>query len=71
MSETWKPVVGYEGRYEVSDRGRARSVDRVIVQDYLVGLGGGDVTPKVINEIIDDLAGRDKAGEPVWKVVAA
>ncbi len=35
MSETWKPVVGYEGRYEVSDRGRARSVDRVIVQDYL------------------------------------
>ncbi len=43
----------------------------VIVQGYLVGLGGGDVTPKVINEIIDDLAGRDKAGEPVWKVVAA
>lgn len=43
----------------------------VIVQDYLVGLGGGDVTPQIIDEIIDDLAGRDKAAEPVWKEVAA
>lgn len=43
----------------------------VIVQDYLVGLGGGDVTPKVIDEIIDDLNARKKAGEPVWKEVAA
>jgi pyruvate/2-oxoacid:ferredoxin oxidoreductase alpha subunit len=43
----------------------------VIVQDYLVGLGGGDVTPKIIDEIIDDLAGRDRAEEPIWKEVAA
>ncbi|UCC28971.1 MAG: hypothetical protein JSU86_12295 [Phycisphaerales bacterium] len=43
----------------------------VIVQDYLVGLGGGDVTPEVIDEIIDDLNAREKAGEPVWKEVAA
>jgi len=26
--EQWKPVPGYEGLYEVSDRGRVRSVDR-------------------------------------------
>lgn len=26
MSETWKPVPGYEGRYEVSDLGRVRSL---------------------------------------------
>jgi len=26
--ETWKPVVGFEGRYEVSDQGRVRSLDR-------------------------------------------
>lgn len=43
----------------------------VIVQDYLVGLGGGDVTPKMINEIVDDLAARKKAVEPIWKEVAA
>lgn len=27
--ETWRPVVGFEGRYEVSDLGRVRGVDRV------------------------------------------
>ena len=29
--ERWLPVVGYEGLYEVSDRGRVRSLDREIV----------------------------------------
>lgn len=29
-AEIWKPVVGYEGYYEVSSHGRVRSVDRVI-----------------------------------------
>ena len=28
MQETWKPVPGYEGLYEVSDQGRVRSLDR-------------------------------------------
>lgn len=28
-NESWRPVVGYEGIYEVSDQGRVRSVDRV------------------------------------------
>ena len=30
--ETWKPVVGFEGLYEVSDLGRVRSLDRIIRQ---------------------------------------
>lgn len=30
MEETWLPVVGYEGYYEVSDLGRVRSIDRII-----------------------------------------
>jgi hypothetical protein len=29
--EIWKPVPGYEGRYEVSDLGRVRSLDREII----------------------------------------
>ena len=28
--ERWKPVVGYEGMYEVSDRGQVRGLDRVV-----------------------------------------
>lgn len=30
-AETWAPVVGYEGLYEVSDLGRVRSVDRSVL----------------------------------------
>lgn len=30
MSEQWRPVVGYEGIYEVSDHGRVRSLDRLV-----------------------------------------
>ena len=29
MNEVWKPVVGYEGLYEVSDRGGVRAPDKV------------------------------------------
>jgi pyruvate/2-oxoacid:ferredoxin oxidoreductase alpha subunit len=43
----------------------------VVVQDYLVGLGGGDVTPNVISGIVDDLALRSVSSEPVWKEVTA
>ena len=39
----------------------------VLLQDYLVGLGGGDVTPENINVIIDDLNQRTTASEPEWK----
>lgn len=28
--EEWRPVVGYEGYYEVSDHGNVRSLDRVV-----------------------------------------
>jgi NUMOD4 motif len=30
--ERWRPVPGYVGFYEISDRGRVRSLDRVIVR---------------------------------------
>ena len=30
LFEQWRPVVGYEGLYEVSDMGRVRSLDRVV-----------------------------------------
>lgn len=30
MEEVWRPVVGYEGQYEVSNLGRVRSLDRIV-----------------------------------------
>jgi pyruvate/2-oxoacid:ferredoxin oxidoreductase alpha subunit len=40
--------------------------DNLLVQDYLVGIGGGDVTPEIVAMALDDLAGRETAGPPVW-----
>ena len=33
MREIWKPIEGYEGFYEVSNTGKVRSLDRVIVTE--------------------------------------
>lgn len=38
----------------------------VLVQDYLVGLDGGEVDPPLIERILDDLAGRDRSGRAVF-----
>jgi len=40
--------------------------DDALVQNYLTGLCGGDVTPAVIDEILADLSSRPEAGEPLW-----
>jgi pyruvate/2-oxoacid:ferredoxin oxidoreductase alpha subunit len=42
----------------------------LVVQDYIVGIGGGDVTPAVLSGIADDLGGRAESTEPLWKEVA-
>lgn len=38
-----------------------------LVQGYLTGVGGGDVVPGLVYEVIEDLSARSAAGEPVWK----
>lgn len=42
MTETWLPIAGFEGHYEVSDLGNVRSLDRVV----LVGLPNGTIYEK-------------------------
>ena len=42
----------------------------LLLQDYIVGIGGGDVTPEVLDRLIDDLNARGAASEPVWQEVA-
>lgn len=41
----------------------------VVVQDYIVGLAGGDVTPELLGTITDDLRRRERPAEPVWQAV--
>ncbi|RJP40596.1 MAG: pyruvate ferredoxin oxidoreductase [Phycisphaerales bacterium] len=41
----------------------------VVVQNYLIGLGGGDVTPKFIEDVADDVERRRDWAEPIWKEV--
>ena len=38
-----------------------------LIQGYLTGVGGSDVLPKTVHEVVDDLLERTEAGEPVWK----
>ncbi|MBT8090958.1 MAG: pyruvate ferredoxin oxidoreductase [Gammaproteobacteria bacterium] len=45
--------------------------DDVLIQNYLAGLCGGDVTPAVIDEVLADLGSRSEAGEPVWMGIEA
>jgi pyruvate/2-oxoacid:ferredoxin oxidoreductase alpha subunit len=45
---------------------RALADGDAVVQNYLVGLGGGDIRPGHFARILDDLATRDRAGEPVF-----
>ncbi len=41
--------------------------DDLMIQNYLTGVAGGDVTPEIINEVIDDLQQRTKAERHIWK----
>lgn len=62
---------GSGGIFWLETAASLRSRPDLIVQDYLVGLGGGDVTPAFIDEIIDDLIARRRTEDPVWKEVSA
>ncbi|GFO68919.1 pyruvate ferredoxin oxidoreductase subunit alpha [Geomonas limicola] len=37
-----------------------------LVQNYLTGLGGGDVCPEHLERILEDLCSRSEAGDPVF-----
>jgi pyruvate/2-oxoacid:ferredoxin oxidoreductase alpha subunit len=44
--------------------------DDLLIQNYLVGIGGGDVTPETLDDALDDLNGRSAVGPPVWTQIA-
>ena len=54
MKEQWKPIAGYEGIYEVSNKGRVKSLDRV-VNSARIGF-----TAKIKGQILKQRAQRDR-----------
>jgi len=52
MEEIWKPVVGYESGYEVSNKGRVRSIDRQIIRSngWRQTLTGRILVPSLNNQ---------------------
>lgn len=40
--------------------------DDLMIQDYLTGIGGGDVTAHMIDEVLADLVRRGQAEAPLW-----
>lgn len=51
MKEIWKPVVGYEGHYEVSDQGRVKSVTRQVPHGR--GTGTRKIRGMPLNLMVD------------------
>lgn len=50
MDEIWKPVLGYEGLYEVSSLGRVRSVDRCVVNNGNIHKLTGRIIKQYLNK---------------------
>ena len=45
--------------------------DDVLIQNYLAGLCGGDVTPAVVDDVLNDLLSRYESCDPVWMGIDA
>jgi pyruvate/2-oxoacid:ferredoxin oxidoreductase alpha subunit len=49
---------------------RALAPRDALVQNYILGLGGGDIRPEHLGSIVDELSQLESAGAPVIKEVA-
>jgi len=55
----------------LGSEGRPCAAPGALVQNYVLGLGGGDIRPEHVREVLDDLRGRATAGRPEIVEVAA
>lgn len=59
MNETWLPVTGYEGFYEVSDKGRVRSISRQVLSRNRWGAVSIQLRGKILT-LLENKAGYHK-----------
>ncbi len=45
--------------------------DGLLIQDYLTGLCGGDVTRAMVEEVLSDLRSRERSTKPLWMGIEA
>lgn len=67
-AETWRPMPGWAGVYEVSDHGRVRSLDRVSASGKRVA--GRILTPNYANKGYASVQLNSPEGVARWKVHA-
>lgn len=69
--ERWLPVVSYEGRYEVSDHGRVRSLDRDVVVMTRWGFPVARRLPgRMLNPHRTPVQGKYRKGELAYSCVS-
>ena len=44
--------------------GRSSAPKDALVQNYMIGLGGGDIRPQNLEELFEDIISRQQAGAP-------
>jgi pyruvate/2-oxoacid:ferredoxin oxidoreductase alpha subunit len=60
-------AAGAGGVFWQDIRGAFQSSDQMpLIQGYLTGVCGGDVTPAMVDDVLGDLAARSAAGRPQW-----
>lgn len=68
-NEIWKPVVGYEGLYEVSNYGRIRSIDRVVFQQGRNQIYRGRIMATFINNSGYEAIRLSKGNKKKWMLI--
>ena len=67
--EIWKPVVGYDGSYEISSYGRIRSVDRVVFQQGRNHIYRGRIMATFINNSGYESIRLSKGNKKKWMLI--
>jgi hypothetical protein len=52
VHEEWRPIPGFEGKYEVSSKGRVKSVDRIVERTCRWGVRSFRWTGRILSPVV-------------------